>query len=86
MDIGAIIGSILGWLGQQFSSLSSFLISKFSELTGKQPNQITSNLISLVILFIIVYIGTKIANKTAKYILIILGILLIIATFYTLFV
>lgn len=85
MDIGTIVGSVLEWLSQEFSSLSSFLLSKFSEITGKEPNQITSNLISLIILFGIVYLGTKIANKTAKYILIILGILLIISVCYTLF-
>lgn len=80
------IPSVLDWTGEKVSNVSAFAIQKFSELTSKTPSPTISKLISAVILVGLFYVGTKIANKTAKYILIILSLILLVSVGFSLFV
>ena len=79
MEIPGFIKTALDWLGENVPKASAFFIQKIAESTGQEQSQFVGKIVSLIILSGLFYFGTKIANKTAKYIMIILSIILIIA-------
>ena len=83
--MGIDIGSILNFLGDKTSYLSQKALEKISELLGKEPSDFIGKIITLIILVGLIFLGSKLTQKVAKFVLILLSIILIISILYSIF-
>lgn len=81
--IPKFISETLSWLGENIPKLSSLAIQKISEVTGQEVDLFVGKVITLLFFALVIFFSSKITNKLAKYLVIILSIVLIISIFYS---
>lgn len=75
--------NILNTVGEQIANLSTTWLIKISEQFGLNPTNLSSKLFTIFILAVLVYFATKITNKVAKVIAMVVGVLFIVSLFYS---
>ena len=78
VEIPKFINTALDWVGEIVPKASSWTIKKLSE-AGLETDELTGKIFTLLIFAIILYFSSKIVNKTAKWVVIVLSILIIIS-------
>lgn len=73
----------LNIVGEKTENLSATWLTKLSEQFGLNPTNLSSKLFTIFILAILVFFATKITNKVAKLIAMIVGVLFIVSLFYS---
>ena len=76
--------SILNWISNKTSEASAYGIQKLAEI-GVNPSDTLSKLVTLFIGAGILFLGLKVSQKIAKWIFIVLGILIVISIGYSFF-
>lgn len=75
---------ILTEIGNTVSNFFNEVLTKISEIGGLNTENLSTKLLTIFILALLFYFGTKIANVTAKWILIIVSIVLAISVLFSL--
>ena len=78
VEIPEFLQKILDWFGENVPKLSSWAIKKISE-AGVETGEFTAKIFTLLIFALVIYFSSKIVNKTAKIIVIVLSGLVIIS-------
>lgn len=83
MGFQEIISQILKWLGENVPKVSALAITKISEITGQEQSQFVGKLVTILLFAFAIFFSSKITNKLAKIVIVLLSILLIISVFYS---
>lgn len=71
-------------IGDSVSKFFDDALIKISEWTGLNPENLSTKLLTLLIFIGLFYLGTRIANKTAKWLFIIVSIVLAVSVMVSL--
>lgn len=85
VDIAKILQDILSWTGNNIPKVSGWVSNQISNITGEEPTQTTSKLLTFLIFALVIYFGSKATNKATKYAVIILSIIIIVSIGYSFF-